>query len=193
MDLEALKPNTDSLEQAIKQVSLTLHKDYLAMLDDEKLVSIKKAPSSMLERELAKNSRFFKINKLTYNKDEDILEKLATVFSADYYYGGTLALLIQSNKGDISYYLGNINKESKQDPDANGKLIKSTFEGNFPGSELEKATNPEVRKLFGTIFDGRERYSISAISGIAADKMEDESENEKFVQGMEKLLDATKK
>ena len=42
MDLEALKPNTDSLEQAIKQVSLTLHKDYLAMLDDEKLVSIKK-------------------------------------------------------------------------------------------------------------------------------------------------------
>lgn len=192
MDLEALKPNTDSLDQAIEQASLTLHKDYLAMLDDEKLVSVKKAPPSMLERELAKNSRFYKINKLTYNKDEDILEKLATVFSADYYYGGTLALLIQSNKGDISYYLGSINKESEQNPELNGKLIKSAFEGNFPGSELKKATNPEVRNLFGTIFDERERYSISAISGIAADKMGDESENEKFVQGMEKLLDATK-
>lgn len=192
MDLETLKPNTDSLDQAMEQASLTLHKDYLAMLDDEEMVSVKRMPASMLERELARRSRFYKINKLTYNKDEDILEKLATVFSADYYYGGTLALLIQSNKGNVSYYLGCINKEAEQNPNTNGELIKSAFEGNFPGSELEKATNPEVRKLFGTIFDGREPYSISAISGIAADKMEDKSENEKFLQGMEKLLDATK-
>lgn len=192
MELEQLKSNDSALDQAFAQASLTLHKDYLAMLDDDGQVEIKKAPSTILEQELAKKSRFYKIKKLTYNQEEDVLEKLATVFNANYYYEGTLALMIQSNEGEISYYLGTINKEPGQNASTSGKLLKSAFEGNFPGSELELMKNSAVKSLFGSVFDNEEPYCISAVSGIASDKIDDLAENEKFVQGMEKLIDATK-
>lgn len=156
---------------------------------------IREVPTAIQEQELSKQSRFYKIDKLMFNKDENILEKLATVFNADYYCGGTLAMMIQNDAGTVSYYLGVINKDNENEDVSiknNGQLLKNAFEGNFPGSELKSLKNSVVRELFKNIFDESEAYCISAISGIASDKIEDLSENNKFVQGMEKLIDATR-
>lgn len=154
-EVELLKSDEQALDGVFAQASLTLHKDYLGILSDEQQTRIREVPSAIQEQELSKQSRFYKIDKLMFNKDENILEKLATVFNADYYCGGTLAMMIQNDAGTVSYYLGVINKDNENEDVSiknNGQLLKMQFEGNFPGSELKSLKNSVVRELFKNIF-----------------------------------------
>ena len=74
----------NDLEQAFCQADITLHKDYLTMLADDNLAIIKEAPDELQNIDFAKSCRFYRLEKVCYNKEEGSLEKLATVFNAEY-------------------------------------------------------------------------------------------------------------
>lgn len=181
----------DELQTAFTQASVVLHKDYLGNLTDSQQAEVVMPSKWLRQQKISEISRFYHIEKLTYASQENVLEKLATVFNADYYYGGSLALVIKSGGKSIQYYIGVVNKEGK-DVSTNGDVLYATLQGNFPGSELELLKNSEVESIFEKSFAEKQCRCVSAISGVASDKIEDLQENDKFVQGLEKLIDATR-
>lgn len=150
--------SSDDLQMAFNQASVVLHKDYLSDLADPERAEVVIAPEWLRQQKLSEVSRFYRIDKLTYAAQENILKKLATVFSADYYYGGSLALVVKSYGKNVQYYLGVINKEGK-DVSTNGDILYTALQGNFPGSNLELLKNSDVEAFFETSF-GRNTVSM---------------------------------
>lgn len=183
--------SVEELQTAFNQASIVLHKDYLSCLDESQLAEVVVPPAWLRQQKISKTSRFYRINKLAYATQENVLEKLATVFDADFYYGGSLALVIKNDGRSIQYYLGVVNKENK-DVSTNGNVLYTALQGNFPGSDVELLKNSEVESIFEKSFAEKQCRCVSAISGVASDKIEDLQENDKFVQGLEKLIDATR-
>lgn len=183
--------SVEELQDAFNQASIVLHKNYLSCLDEPQLAEVVVPPTWLRQQKISKISRFYRINKLTYSAQENVLEKLATVFNADFYYGGSLALIIKNDGRSIQYYLGVVNKENK-DVSTNGNVLYTALQGNFPGSDVELLKNSEVESIFEESFTEMHCRCVSAISSVASDKIEDLQENDKFVQGLEKLIDATR-
>lgn len=180
----------NELQGAFEQAGVILHKEYLSVLENNEQVKIINPPNWMQNKQVSKISRFYHIDKLTYDTQENILEKLSTVFNAEYYYGGTLAMMIHNDGSNVQYYLGVVSKNDK-DIVTNAEVLATALQGNFPGSEITALKNSEVEDIFENNFAEQNSHCISAISGVASDKIEDLQESAKFIQGIEKLVDAT--
>ncbi len=183
--------NLNELQSAFERADVILHKEYLGTLEDLEQTIIVNPPDWMQNKQISKISRFYHIDKLTYDTQENILEKLSTVFNAEYYYGGTLAMMIHNDGSNVQYYLGVVSKDDK-DIDTNAEVLATALQGNFIGSEIKKLKNSEVEMIFENNFAEQNSHCVSTISGVASDKIEDLQEDEKFVQGIEKLIDATR-
>lgn len=155
------------------------------------------------------NVTLYRVQKIVYDKNENIQDKLTTVYSTIFSLQHcALVMLVRGGKKDAELYLGIVSRELhkrekgyfsviQRNLEECGEVLTSVFKGNFPGTELEA-----VRKI-GVEADGityigkkdliRERLGqascISAVSSIPAVRNEKERKNHEFVQGLEKLID----
>lgn len=142
------------------------------------------------------NINLAKLERIVYDKDENVLDKLTNVYNATALYeSATLAMILKSDENGIDIYLGTIAKRT-DDIYAPGKQIKAlieNFEANFPGSKLEKIDSREERKgIVQGIFSSRKNLCVATVTGIASLKDEENTDNIKYVQGLEKLTDSLK-
>lgn len=140
------------------------------------------------------NIMLTRLLRVVYDKDESILDKLATVYNAtSLYEGATIVMLLKSDGQQIEVYLGTVCKKSDDSfvPQKQITALKDNLEANFPGSKLEEIEDVSKRvEIVQSIFD--KNLCVSSVSGIAALKDEDKDENEAYVQGLEKLADSLK-
>lgn len=142
------------------------------------------------------NIMLSKLKRVVYDKDEKILDKLTTVYNATALYeGATLVMLLKSDGSKIEVYYGTVCKKIDDPfvPQYQINTLKSNLEAHFPGSELELVGTKEERMNIVQNIFGND-VCISAVSGIASLKNEDESENKNktYIQGLEKLVDSLK-
>lgn len=185
-DLDIRKKST--LEEAFSRADDLLMKKYVANLSDYEIVPIS---SELKNRQVSEFTRLFKLERIVYDKDENNQDKLLNVYNAAYCCGGSVILLVDSDGEHTDFYLGTKNQEDSVTP-AQAALTKA-MEGNFPGSIATPLKNPEIEQTINGLFDtGFEmaKRSISAVSGIASSRDETYREREKFVQGIEKVLDS---
>lgn len=195
--MELMTKENDSLDvrrkqdliQAFNNADTIINKNFLRVLNELEVVRL---PRELENIDIISKARFMKINKLVYNKNENTLDKLTTILNAASLSGASVATIINSNGNKIDYYIGVINKNSKEDLTVQSEILEGTFNANFAGSKLDSLTNTEFEKLYGNIFDDdeNERKIITSVSGVAALRVNDSNDVESYIQGLEKFVDS---
>ncbi|WP_319779965.1 helicase HerA domain-containing protein [Maridesulfovibrio sp.] len=169
---------SENIVRQFAEIDQVVFKQYLTQLNE---FPIAHKVSSI--EEMSKNIRMNKISRIVYDREENNLEKLSSVFSSMAKQGANIFLLIQSDGSQADIYLG-----TQLDAFAMGHLAIETFErsldANFPGIEMEKLAGDEVRTILKKLTSEDTQY-ISSVSGIPSLK---NSESDTFVQGIEKLV-----
>ena len=192
------------LYNAFASADTILMKKYVDNLDQFPII----APTDKIKSiKVGSNAVLYHVDKLVYDKKENVHDKLTTVFStllSDDNNG--LVMLIKGMKDHVDFYIGcvtrNINDKGiapAKIVENAGKTLSGVLKGNFPGTELHRLNVESHNSKGEFIGDSVETVvdrcfakvnTIASVSGIAALRNQNERESEVFVQGMEKLVDS---
>lgn len=175
------------LTESLSLAKDIITKDYLYKLGEYQVAEL---PLELKNLDIAEYTRIYKFRKMVSDKKESVIDKFVTVLNAAYLSNATVITFIKSNKQYTDYYLGVVSKDILQKKDSietQGETFRGALTGNFPGVELEAVSGEKKRNLVNSAF---EYDYITAISGIASIRKEKDNSYEKFVQGIEHLVDA---
>ncbi len=149
------------------------------------------------ENVIAQTFRMGQLLKLVYDKNEDNLDKLNSVFSAVYATGSALFILLdhyptsEKDAGRTDIFLGIRTSSDKSTEEASEaeEILFSSLEGNFPGIQFQRNLDSEIRtSTLGKLLDDENRC-VAAITGVPSWKRSG-TDSRQFTQGLEKLVDA---
>ena len=155
------------------------------------------APSEeLLNLDVARHIRLFKIDRIAYDKNEDNLAKLSNVYNALSAVGGSVILIVDSEDEYIDFYIGT-KTEDENDIHVAFKTLEKSLSGNFPGCVIKNLTRRKIQRVVENIFEYRDDSSmdenriISSVSGISSIRnIAGNKGKQEFTQGIEKLIDA---
>ena len=177
----------NELAASLNLAKEVITKEYLYKLSEYEVAEI---PEELKALDISDYTRIYKFTKMVSDKKESVIDKLVTVINAAYSSNATVVTLIEGHPDSTDYYLGVINKEINQDNyniQTQGETFRGVLTGNFPGVEIEQVKGESKRLLLKNVFT----YNyITAISGIASVRNEKNTTYEKFVQGIEHLVDS---
>lgn len=144
---------------------------------------------------LESNAKLFQIGRIIYNRKENNLQKLTTLYTSFYETGADIAMILHSDGEQVKLYMGVCNT-----PYANrdAQALFETFKGNFPGSigsEQEQyndlcLTDEDMSLDLDRWITADSSNAICSVSVVPTTREKDLADNEKFVQGIERVLDA---
>lgn len=189
---------------AMNKSDIVVHKKYLSQLINYDIVPL----SNQIENEdLNKISRFYRLEQFVFDKSENTRDKLVSVFQAVAGVGGSIVVLIDSSGSNIDYYVG-VRSIEKNPAEAHEVLYKSLC-ANFPGITFKNynSNSPDanyssctlskssVEALSRSVFENNslnrsQPRSITTVTGIAGLRLEKENSEQRFIQGIEKVVDA---
>jgi len=129
--------------------------------------------------------KFRKITKIVYDKNEDSIEKLTSVFNAVNNIGADVAYVLINKKNQVDFYIGVITENQKLVSDAD-EILEYSIKSNFEGCEIEEFDREFKSKFENEI---KEKKSISLSVALPSFKNEDEKK-EKFIQSLDKFIKA---
>lgn len=180
-------PDSSELTLSLNLAKDIITKDYLYKLEQYEVAEI---PEGLKEIDIMEYTRIYKFIKMVSDKKESVMDKLVTVLNAAYSSNATVVTLISGQKELTEYYIGVVSKDIRQKEDnieTQGETLKGVLTGNFPGLEIEAVRGDAKKRLLKNAF----LYDyMTSISGIASIRNEKEGAYEKFVQGIEHLVDA---
>lgn len=153
--------------------------------------------SGKTTHQLGDNIQLVKVEKLIYDKKENLSDKLTTVYHTMSSFENTsVIMLVVSDGKSADLYLGVAERleNGKIDINARGNklaTLKTSFEANFPGSfinEFENDTPIDKKAVIEKTF--ADVQAVSCVTGVASLRNKEAKANDEFVQGMEKLFDA---
>ena len=157
-----------------------INKNYLINISEQRVVPLS-------EREKGTNTiRLLKVVKLVYDKEENINDKLISVYSALQNVNSTALLLICGSGKEITLYLG---VRSDTDAPIAAKILEKSFLGNFPGSELESMKNAEITQVIESVTKTGYNNTSKNVSCVTVIPSMRDEDKDKFVQGIEKFID----
>jgi len=186
----ALKERGDIL-QLFERANSILKKTYLSNLDSYSLERLEgeSVPISQLAEKLNSSVRFFEAEQIVINKNENVRDKLTSVFNA---VGNTKNSLLLQIKGEkertfirygIKSHDGNVHSTT-----LGQNVLENSLLGNFPGTKMKRLKVTDLQKEI--IDDFSAQKSVVTVTDIAGMRGEEESKDRQFMQGIEKLVDA---
>ena len=179
--------NMNKLAESLDLAKDVITKDYLYRLSEYKVAEL---PAEFKEIDISEYTRFYKFTKMVSDKKESVIDKFVTVLNAAYSSNATVVTLISGHKHYVDYYLGVVSKDVTQQNETietQAETIKGVLTGNFPGLEIVSVSGETKKRLLNNAFV----YDyITSISGIASIRNEKDNSYEKFVQGIEHLVDS---
>lgn len=166
-----------------------VNKNYLRTLSNYETLKI----TDKLEDISLKNAvSMFKIKQVVHKKEEDIYQKLSTIYNSVAANGSSIIMIIDSKENGLDLYIGVKSVNERKNLRAAAKTIKKGIDGNFAGSILEELGNDKLEELISDIFleEVKVPITISAVSGVATIRNKEKTENKKFIQGIEKFIDS---
>ena len=184
--------DTNDLLSAFELADNIVQKNYISEIQK---LDIEEPTKEFLKKKVGSGMRMFKIDKIIYDKNENNLQKLTNVYNMAHSQDLSIFLLLNSDGAEVQMYLGICEEDSPSRQKMGLETLYNGFMGNFPGSldsfdkvKLEKEESEQVlQECFA-----QDRGAISVVSGVASVRNEKIQENEKFIQGVEKLVDAMK-
>ncbi len=180
----------NDLATALGKADVILNKKYLSILDSAKIENQYPAIIDNVEiNNINNRCRFFDITKIVLNKNENMRDKLATLFNAIGTAGASVLMLIKGTKEKASIFYG-VRVDDLEKISVPQSILEKNFKANFLGSELEKCNDKRLEKdILSSIYsDG----FVSSVSDIAGLRFDNETKERVFMQGIEKLVDVAK-
>lgn len=174
-DLVIQQAQTKQLVQGLIYAERYVNKQYLVKLDLHDAVS----ESNLSYQQM----RLFHIDKLIYDADEDINDKLISVYGALNSIHSSVVLVLKSSSTGVDFYLGTVCVQAS----TAGYILEAALKGNFSGSEIENMNSSSMQQLLASDFLSNQNKCVSAVTLVPSRR---DDEKERFVQGIEKLIDA---
>ncbi|MEA1884482.1 MAG: DUF87 domain-containing protein, partial [Thermotogota bacterium] len=166
------------LLEALENTNISVRKKYLNHL---KTCDVKKITDTMDINKI----RMYKIDKITLNKKENMLEKMENVFSTLYSLGNTVFYILNNKEGKLSFYIG-IKNNGDYSSSLAQQALCNALNGNFPGINLQNVFKKEMGKIFTDIQNSK---IVSMTGAIPSLKKEQEKE---YSQGIENYIESMK-
>lgn len=194
-DEKSIRVSEDTLkrqDEILERVRYVVNKTHLPALGKCSPVDIQAANAG---NDVAQTVCFFPIHQIVFDKKEDMLQKLASVYSGAAAIGATLAYMIRGySSGETEMYLGVCDESDR----LNGAYTKASalmshFIGQFPGCRNPRSkilSTVETNIALNKCFD-RDFQAVSAVSCVASlRKNQLVKDQNGFYQGIEKVIDA---
>ena len=188
-EVEVLEATRDARELAfaVGRAETLLGRTYLSVLGNAEVANVPNSGVLDLDS-LNSHVRFFNITQLVLDKSENMRDKLATVFQSVHAVGASFLMLITGNRECVSI---NVGVRYAGDPDGMvlaQEVLAASLAANFPGVTLKRSDRKEIGALDQSVFAGKPR--IASVADVPGLRFEDETKERKFMQGVEKLVDA---
>ena len=189
------------LEEAIKAADNILLKKYVSNLSSCKC---KKVNDDFEKIGPGGNVLFYRVENIVYDKNENIQDKLITVYSTVSSLDNCgLVMILNADEKGVKIYFGIVNRtlevcEDKNNKEwkvgnedtlnNNGNALENSFKGNFPGMTIKPVNEDEGRSTIETAMENAN--IIASVSSIPALRNSNEHKNIEFIQGIEKLIES---
>lgn len=185
--LDVRKP--ENLAQAVGKADILLSKSYLSALNTAHIIAEKYpavADNAEIIESFNKEVRFFDITQIVLNKNENMRDKLVTVFNSVGSTGGSLLLRICGTAEKVTIQFGVRNTDVKKTA-LSQEVLKKNMQANFPGSLFSNCDKSALKKeVLDTLpFVG----VVSSVTDVARLRFEEETKDRQYIQGIEKLID----
>ena len=145
--------------------------DYLTLLKDCEIVPLNHSENPKM--------RWYKITKIVIEKDVFFADKLSMLYTSLHHTAKNVVLVLhKENEGNIELYLGA--RDFGGNKLISGEILKSGLEGYMPGVKIQSSKSLKHIK-----YDEPFITSVSALGTLRDDK------KDSFVQGLERLIDAS--
>lgn len=169
----------NGLETADLIADFFVNKNYLHSINTCKSIPLEDVQHNFLPISM------FEISKIVYDIDENINDKLVSVYSALSNFGSSALLFIFSDSEGVKFYLGT--RDINQ-PKIAKEILQKSLRGNFPGIVIREQSSSEIERLLeSNIPSVCSNMAVSAVSIVPSTRDDDK---DKFVQGIEKFIDS---
>lgn len=185
---EINEQNEKELVTAINNTSNLLTKSYLSELTSATVIESEEKDfnSDAFLNEFNEKVRFFDITQIVLNKNENMRDKLSTVFNAVGCTGASILMRIAGSAKKVSIEFGIRNTDLDR-TELSYEVFEKTLLANFPGSVSKNLFKPDLKtQILDTIPNN---CVISTITDIPALRFKEESKERQYMQGIEKLID----
>lgn len=177
---EMQKQVSNIMNQGMELVDLFVNKNYLIDVDKCDPIPLNEADKTFSAMSL------FQIDKIVYDLNENINDKLVSVYSALSNFGSSAILVIVSDEAGVKFYLGT---RDMNDPVVAREILKKSLHGNFPGINIKEQDASNIEAILESKIPTE--YSHMAITSVSiVPGMRDEEDKDRFVQGIEKFIDS---
>lgn len=138
------------------------------------------------EKAVSKNTekiRLFRITEMVYERNESATYKFASVFNAVAATNSTIVTVIDSDGAETDFYLGIRSLSDENSTQTSYNTLVNAMNGQFPGIGTENLKEGKIKSLLSSI----DTSSLSAVSCVANNKNKDFTDNDDYLQGLEKL------
>ena len=169
------------LEKQLAEASLLVDdivlKNYLAKLSDLEIVPL---PAEMKQ---IGDIRLFKITEMVYQKEEYSTYKFASVFNSVQNLNSGVFIVADSDSKKTDFYMGVRAFDNKRTTKSLKDTLKNALCGQFPGVKTADLLDVEAENFLASL----QSQNIAAVSCVANNKDSEFKDNERFIQGLEKL------
>ena len=170
------------LVQGIQFVDKFINKNYMIGLDIFPVVK----PTCDIET--YNGLRFYHLKKIIFDLEDDVNDLLVSVFSALHSIAATAIVAIDAKPNHVDFYMG---ISSDRDSAIAGQVLEKGIKGNFLGSDVRNLRMSDLKAIIKKMTCASNGTSEKNIASVAIVPTLRNEENE-FVQGIEKLIDALK-
>ena len=175
------------LALAVGRAETLLGKSYLSVLGNAEVASLPNSGALDIDS-LNSHVRFFNITQLVLDKSENMRDKLATVFQSVHAVGASFLMLVNGDKEKVTINVGVRYAGDQDGLVVAQEVLASSLVANFPGVTLKRSDRNEMEALGKSVFEGMRR--VATVTDVPGLRFEDETKERKFMQGVEKLVDA---
>ena len=181
--------SANDFELVLGRADMVLSKSYLTAVGTASVVPADATQFSLEKVEaLNETIRFFEIGQIVLDSSENPRDKLVSVFNAVGSSGAGLLLLVKGMKDRISIKLG-IKSFNSDNTMKSAAILQNCLVGNFPGSKILPVRSEALRTAWRETF-GNKNCAIVSVTDVAGVRSEQESRERRFIQGIEKVVDA---
>ncbi len=166
---------------ALQVVDDVIMKQYVTRLSEMEIVPLSQ---DVINDNLRDNVLFFKVTEMVYEKDEFASYKFASVFNSLASISCSIFVIIDSYGERTDFYMGVRSSDESRTPGSLKSILKNAMIGQFPGIKTQDYDLQEMQQ----IIIGIDEQCVASVSCVANTRADNLTNNQEFVQGLEKLV-----
>lgn len=171
----------EQINYLLMQADGYVRHEYLSVLDKASPIELDK---TFLQKTSNDCMQLMHLERFTYNRQDDMAQKIRSVYGAIEFSGITGVLILDGRKDCIDLYLGVCGADEEK-ASFGYKAFLSSFNGVFPGCQYHKVKSVDRKALINDLTDPPMNVSVAAVSAFPFHGKDEKAE----LYGLDTLID----